>query len=30
VMGRQGLRKVKADAKGFEPCKICEPLTVAS
>ena len=25
VVGRQGLRKVKADAKGFEPCKICEP-----
>ena len=26
VVGRQGLRKVKPDAKGFEPCKICDPL----
>ena len=26
VVGRQGLRKVKANAKGFQPCKICEPL----
>ena len=26
VVGRQGLRQVKPDAPGFEPCKICEPL----
>ena len=26
VVGRQGLRKVKPDAQGFAPCKICEPL----
>jgi hypothetical protein len=25
VVGRQGLRKIKAGAKGFDPCKICDP-----
>jgi hypothetical protein len=25
VANRQGVRRVKADAPGFEPCKICEP-----
>lgn len=30
VVGREGLRKVKADAKGFEPCKICDPLATAA
>jgi hypothetical protein len=30
VAGREGLRRVRADAKGFEPCKICEPLAAAA
>ena len=25
VVNREGVRRVKADAPGFEPCKICEP-----
>jgi hypothetical protein len=25
VANREGVRRVKADAPGFEPCKICEP-----
>jgi hypothetical protein len=25
VVNREGVRRVKADAAGFEPCKICEP-----
>jgi hypothetical protein len=28
VANRQGVRRVKADAPGFEPCKICEPELV--
>jgi hypothetical protein len=25
VVNREGVRRVRADAAGFEPCKICEP-----
>jgi hypothetical protein len=28
VANRQGVRRVKADAPGFAPCKICEPELV--
>jgi len=27
VAGKEGLRKVRAGTKGFEPCKICNPLS---
>jgi len=30
VAGREGLRQMPPDAKGFEPCKICEPLVGAA
>ena len=30
VVGREGLRRVAPDAKGYEPCKICDPLTAAA
>lgn len=26
VLGKEGLRRVPADAAGFKPCRICEPL----
>lgn len=29
VKGRDDLRAVDPDAEGFEPCKICEPLSVS-
>jgi hypothetical protein len=30
VVGREGLRRVSRDAKGFAPCKICEPLATST
>jgi hypothetical protein len=30
VANREGLRDVKADAKGFTPCKICDPLGLSA
>jgi hypothetical protein len=27
VAGREGVRPVRADAPGYKPCRICEPLT---
>jgi methylphosphotriester-DNA--protein-cysteine methyltransferase len=26
VANRDGLRRVPANAKGYKPCKICDPL----
>jgi hypothetical protein len=28
VAGRDGLVKLPADAKGYKPCRICDPLAV--
>jgi hypothetical protein len=30
VVGREGLRRVPPDAQGYEPCKICDPLTTSA